>query len=179
MYSPTNVQTNTTSDMAISKDYGYPRLFHHQGLSHITSSPTVTSQPLQQQATNGSGYQYMNSTYSTSRERLFSGSNALHSKFMDTVRTPVLQRSSSLPSQNSPSPPYPGSNTNSAMQYATHHYGSIKPTSYPTNNSNSWYNTPSSVSVGSTSLYHPPQSLENLQEWSNGGYPSSEQGKHL
>ncbi|XP_066928969.1 homeobox protein Hox-A7-like [Clytia hemisphaerica] len=177
MYSTT--LQNTTNDMSSTgKDYGYSRLFHHQGLTHTTSPAISTQQPPQPTSNSISAYQYANSTYGASRERVYSASNSLHSKFLEPSRSPILQRSSSLPSQNSPSPPYIGStNANSnTMQYGSH-YGSLKSTSYPSNNPSSWYNSSiSSVSggVGTTSLYHPPQSLENLQDWQNNGYPSGE-----
>ena len=184
--------------MGSTKDFGYSRLFHHQGLTHV-SSPISTQPQAPQQSINNSGtsYQYANSTYGVSRERIYSASNSgssLHPKYMESSRNQVLQRSSSLPSQNSPSPPYSGGvNTNgvaSQLQYggsssssSSHHYGSMKPVSYPSNNANPWYNTSPSISGGSgpaSSLYHPPQPLESL-DWQNsaaGGYPGAEQGKN-
>ena len=203
MYS-SSLQT-TSSDMGSTKDFGYSRLFHHQGLTHVTSPISTQPQAPQQSINNGgTSYQYANSTYGVSRERIYSASNSsssLHPKYMES-RNPVLQRSSSLPSQNSPSPPYlsgssggNGINTNGAtsqLQYggsssSSHHYGSMKPVSYPSNNPNPWYNTSSSISGGggggsggpASSLYHPPQPLESL-DWQNsavGGYPGADQGK--
>ena len=193
MYS-SSLQT-TSNEMGSTKDFGYSRLFHHQGLPHVSSPISTQPQPSQQSINNGgTSYQYANSTYGISRERVYSASNSssssiLHPKYMES-RNPVLQRSSSLPSQNSPSPPYLGSgggtNTNvgSQLQYgsSSHHYGSMKPASYPSNNPNPWYNTSPSISSGGggapSSLYHPPQPLESL-DWQNGaaGYPGAEQGR--
>lgn len=203
MYSP-SLQT-TSSELGSTKDFGYSRLFHHQqALTHAPSPISTQPQPSQQSILNsgvsgGSSYQYANSTYGISRERIYSASNSgstLHPKFMAESRSPVLQRSSSLPSQNSPSPPYLGgggsggsvgsTNTNnSQLQYtSSHHYTSMKaPTpSYASNNPNPWYNASSPINGGGppSSLYPPPQPpLETLdwQNGGNGGYPGADQGR--
>lgn len=176
MYSPPNIQSSI--QMTASKEFNYPRLIHHhQGLTHLPSSSPANTQQSPQLPQQTNTYPYINSsTYVSTRDRSYS-TNGLHSKLIDSPRTSNFQRSSSIPSQNSPSPPYQSPNTVNGLNQFSHHYlTSPRPASYPSNTSNSWYNSTSGVTGSNGTIYHPSQNLENIQEWQSNGYLGVEQG---